>query len=210
MMHKPLTTTVMHITATATRVLKFFVNAPLKNAPPMNRCGFRSMSVTLLLLCASVAIMGASAAHFQTTSARPLTIAIVDVRRTTPARNEFRAHVAAAFQATVTETLGSDLAIRPVYVGGRDAKMKLNEGAYDAALIIGEDRPGSLQRLDMVTLCGEMSSEYGPLPVSLVLGHTDASLTDRLRTAFTRMLRPNENPIASTPRTNTPLAQLGG
>jgi hypothetical protein len=176
----------------------------------MNCCGFRSMSVTLLLLGASVAIMGASATRFQLTAPRQLTVAIVDLRHTTPARNEFRAHVAAALQATIEETLGAEMSVRPVYVGGRDAKMKLNDGAYDAALVIGEDRPGALQRLDLVTLCGEMSSENGPLPVSLILGRNDPALAQRLRAAFGRLLAPTSSPVVTTPVASAQFAQLGG
>jgi hypothetical protein len=168
------------------------------------------MSVTLLLLCASVAIMGASATRLQLNASRHLKIAIVDLRHTTAARNEFRAHIAGQLQATLAETIGADFAVQPVCVGGRDAKLKLNEGEYDAALVIGEDRPGALQRLDLVTLCGEMSSEYGPLPVSLILGRNDPELAQRLRAAFGRLVAPSAGPVVTVPTPSTPLAQLRG
>ena len=172
----------------------------------MNARGFRSMSVTMLLLCASVVIMAASASRFTVNASRELKIAIVDVRRTTPERNQFRANVAATLQTMFAE----DVLVRPVYVGARDAKLKLNGGDYDAALVIGEDRPGPLQRLDLVTLAGVMQSQYGALPVSLILTDRDPIVAQRLRSAFDRLVTEHAIPVVAVPAADTMFGAIGG
>ncbi len=168
------------------------------------------MTVTLLLLAASVAIVaGASVTRLQVTANRELTIAIVDTERTTRERNEFRAHVAALLTSMVNQAYGSNVAIKPVFVGGRDAQAKLAGGAYDAALVIGSDRPFALRRTDFVTLAGTMPSPNGLQPVCLVVGNADASLNEHLRTAFERLVSLS----ALTPYRAAPapkLASIGG
>jgi len=175
----------------------------------MNARGFRSMSVTLLLLGASVAIMAASANRFTIYASRELKIAIVDVCRTTPERNQFRAQVAATLKTVVADS-GADVLVRPIYVGARDAKLKLTHGAYDAALVIGEDRPAPLQRMDLVTLAGVMQSRYGALPVSLILTGRDPEVAQCLRSAFGRLVTDRSMPVAAATSADAMLDAFGG
>jgi hypothetical protein len=172
----------------------------------MNANGFRSITVTLLLLAASVAIVAvASAGRAAVTDIREITVAIVDPQKTTPERNEFRARIANALMATVHDSGGQAITVHPVFVGGRDARLKLVGGNYDAALIIGEDRPFSLRRLNFVTLAGSMHAPNGVQPVSLVIGN--AALDGRLRAAFAHLLSSEAKvEVPSAPG----LAALGG
>lgn len=176
----------------------------------MNVGGFRSMSVTLLLFAASVAIMAAaSAGRLSGSVNRELTIAIVDTERTTAARNEFRAEVAARLRSALNDTCG--VVLRAVYVGGRDAKLKLNGGRYDAALVIGQDRPFSLRRMQQLTLAGSMAASTGLQPVSLIIGNANPALSESLRQAFARLLAAPSSPMATNPTSpGANLATIGG
>jgi hypothetical protein len=170
----------------------------------MNARGFRSMSVTLLLLGASVAIMAASVTGLQVTARRELTIAIVDGKGIASDIATINASVAGALHSALNVACGGDMAIRSVVVSARDAKLKLNGGIYDAALIIGNDRPFSLRRLDLITLAGAMPGSSGMQPVYLVMGNGDPILTQRLREAFARLL------VASNGPTHLNLSDLVG
>ncbi len=177
----------------------------------MNARGFRSMTVTMLLLAMSVVIMAAaSASRIQAMANRHLTIAIVDTQRTSVARNEFRAEIANLLKNVVAEICGSDVMVRPVFVGGRDAKLKLNGGDYDAALVIGEDRPLALRRMDLVTLAGAMPAPNGLQPVSLILGKNDAAINEQLRVAFSRLLGARVAPYVGASAPGAKLATIGG
>ena len=165
----------------------------------MNARGFRSMSVTLLLLGASVAIMAASS-QLQVTAGRKLTIAIVDSQRTTPERAQYRVAVAALLKEVVADACGQEVGFRPMFVSGREAKQKLNGGNFDAALVIGDDRPLALRRLNLVTLAGMMPTTSGSQPVSFILGDGDSTLNQRLRAAFARLLADPHSPVATVPQ----------
>jgi hypothetical protein len=176
----------------------------------MNLSGFRSITVTLLLLAASVAILAAaSAGHAQGAVNHQLVIAIVDPQKTTADRNEFRASMAERLSAVVRETCGTDYNVRPVYVGGRDARVKLDGGSYDAALVIGDDRPMALRRMAQVTLAGIMSAPRGPQPVCLILRPGNDALNAGLRAAFVRLLSGQSSPYAAVPAT-AQVTAIGG
>lgn len=147
------------------------------------------MSVTLLLLAASVAIVAASSATRVNVSANQhVTIAVVDENRTTPERAQFRADLAAALETVVTDSCGDDVQVRSAVVEPQDAKLRLNGGDFDAALVIGNDRPRALRRLDLVTLAGTLVLENGPQPVYLIMADGDPLLTDSLKSAFAKLL----------------------
>jgi hypothetical protein len=145
------------------------------------------MTVTVMLLGASVAIMAAaSVGRLQGSGTRELTIAIVDSERTSPGRNQFRAEMAALLNANLQETCG--VPIHSVFVGSRDAKQKLNGGEYDAALVIGNDRPFWLRRMGQTALAGSVATSNGYQPVSLIVTNRDRVLHDRLESAFAHLL----------------------
>lgn len=155
----------------------------------MNARGFRSMTVTLLLLGASVAIMAASAtSRFQVTAHRMLTIAIVDSQRVTPARDQIYTRLAATLRAALNQTTGTEVHLRSVVVSAREAKQQLDGGNLDAALVIGVDRPLALRRLNFVTLAGALPGTAGAQSVYLIIADGDPLLNERLKTAFSHLL----------------------
>src|SRR5262249_16643289 len=67
------------------------------------------------------------------------------------------------------------------------AKSRLEAGACDAVLVLGEDRPQVLRRINALTLCGELDPA-GTRPAYLIVGKDDASLRDLWSAAFASML----------------------
>lgn len=152
----------------------------------MNARGFRSMTVTVLLLGASIAIMAASATGFQAMR-HELTIAIVDTHGT-PAREPVQLQVAALVRKAVNASFQNDVHLQLFIANTADAKVKLAHGDYDAALVLGSDRPAALRRLNLVTLAGTLPEGLVNEPVSLLLKSDDAGVAAHLRDAFSRLL----------------------
>ncbi len=189
--------------------LNLRANGPIKAYTPfcMNARGFRSMTVTVLLLGASIAIMAASATGFQAMR-HDLTIAIVDMRRSTPTRESFQLQVAALVRNAVKATFHNDVHVELVIANTADAKAKLNGGEYDAALVLGSDRPFALRRLNLVTLAGTLPADAANEPVSLLVRAGDSNVAARLRETFSRLLSPHRaaNQISSD---TTALSAIG-
>lgn len=166
----------------------------------MNARGFRSLSVTLLMLGASFAIVAASATtRVQVSANRDLVIAIVDAQRDNPERETLRNQIAHSLETLVTETCGADVHVRSTLVKARDAKLKLNGGNFDAALVIGSDRPLALRRLDLVTLAGNLPVSTGLQSVYFIMADGDPALNQRLREAFGRLVAEHRLPDAASP-----------
>lgn len=147
------------------------------------------MSVTILLLGASVAIMAAAATtRVQVAANRTLTIAIVDGQRAAAARDQIYARLATTLRAALNQTAGPEVQVRSVVVSAREAKQKLDGGDFDAALVIGGDRPLALRRLNQVTLAGSLPGSAGAQSVYLIVADGDPVLTQQLRAAFSRLL----------------------
>ena len=178
----------------------------------MKACGFRSMSVTVAMLAASVAIMAASATRMLVSAPRGVMIAIVDPHRATPERAALRDEIVASLKSDLESACDHQMAVRSVVVGPRDAKLKLAGGQFDAALVIGDDRPFALRRIDLVTLAGTVPASNGLQSVSLIMADGDPALTQRLRNAFGRFIGRQQQPAAaaSMPSRNLGLATIGG
>lgn len=170
----------------------------------MNLRGFRSTTVTFLLLGASVAILAASATRIQVSAHRELTVAYVDSRQSTPEHQQFRDQILAGFESAIGATCGSDVHVHSIVVKPRDAKAKLNGGEYDAALYVGSDRPLALRRMELVTIAGSLPADRGAQPICLIIGKGDPSLAQQLRAAFSRLL------TEPTPSVATPIAVISG
>lgn len=152
----------------------------------MNARGFRSMSVTVLLLGASIAIMAASATGFQAMR-RDLTIAIVDTHNS-PSREAFQLQIAALMRKAVKASFHEQTHLQLFIANTADAKAKLAHGDYDAALVLGADRPAALRHLNLVTLAGTLPRDLVNEPVSLLLKADDANTAALLRQTFSRLL----------------------
>ncbi len=175
----------------------------------MNARGFRSMSVTVLLLGASVAIMAASAAtRVQVNSNRDVTIAIVDSQANST-RNPIYARLAATLRAALNEG-GTDIHVRSVVVSAREAKQKLDGGILDAALVLGADRPLALRRLNLVTLAGSLADSAGLQSVYLIIADGDPLLNQRLKDAFVKLLARDRLYDTDQPRAPLPNIRSAG
>jgi hypothetical protein len=153
----------------------------------MNACGFRSMKVTLLLLGASMAIMGASALRLWMPR-HELTIVIVDLGKDVPGRAYLRGKVATMVRKAVNAATRSEVKVRSVVASARDAKARFEHGAYDAALVIGSDESLAPREAAFVTVAGKLAAAAGAEPISLTISKNDPAMTVWLKDAFSRLL----------------------
>jgi hypothetical protein len=148
----------------------------------------RSHSVTLLLLIVAGIVIAGSAWTMEVKAGRGLRLVIVDTRKPSPARDALHHACVTSLSDAATKRAGSPIEISAHDVIATDARSRLNDGACDAVLILGDDRPPVLRRIDALTLCGELDSEPGARPAYLIVGKDDASMRDLLSAAFANIL----------------------
>lgn len=149
---------------------------------------FRSMSVTLLLLSLAGVVLVTSAWAIEVKSGRGLRLVVVDAQKITPAREAGHRAFVASLSAAVGKRAGSPIEISVRAVVATDARSRLNDGMCDAVLILAEDRPAVLRRIDALTLCGELDPDAGTRPAYLIVGKDDAAMRDLLASAFANLL----------------------
>jgi len=154
----------------------------------MALCNIRSTSVTLLLFAAATVVIAASGLTVEVKSSRDLRLAIVDGRVASPARHAVHQTLVAGFRAALNRPGSAPVGIRTGELRAFEAKSALAAGDYDAVLVIADDRPLSLRRLDAVTFCGELDPDFGRNPVYLIVANTDLALRDELAHAFNTIL----------------------
>jgi hypothetical protein len=149
---------------------------------------FRSMSVTLLLLSVAGMVVATSAWTMEVKAGRGLRLVVVDAQKASPARDAMHHAFVASLASAASKRAGSPIEISVRAVVATDARSRLNDGVCDAVLVLGEDRPAALRRLDALTLCGELDPESGTRPAYLIVGKDDASMRDLLAAAFANVL----------------------
>jgi len=154
----------------------------------MKACNFRSTVVTVLMLCTGVAIMAASALTVEVKASRGLRLYVVDSRRPSAARDTMHRVFAASLGAAVSLRCGGPVEVRVKAVKPGEAKMNLGTGDCDAVLVLGDDRPVALRRLDAITLGAMLDPDAGVRPVYLIVGNGDPALRELLAAAFSSVL----------------------
>ncbi len=154
----------------------------------MTTLHIRSQSVTLLLLLIAGLVIAGSAWTMEVKAGRGLRLVIVDSRKPSPTRDALHRACVATLSEAATKRAGSPIEISAHDVVATDARSRLNDGACDAVLILGDDRPVVLRRIDALTLCGELDPEAGARPAFLIVGKDDAAMRDLLSVAFANLL----------------------
>jgi hypothetical protein len=149
---------------------------------------FRSASVTMLLLSIAGMVLATSAWTMEVKAGRGLRLVVVDAQKFSPARDAVHRAFVANLASAATKRAGSPIEISVRAVVATDARSRLTDGMCDAVLVLGEDRPAVLRRLDALTLCGELDPEAGTRPAYLIVGKDDAAMRDLLASAFANVL----------------------
>ena len=149
---------------------------------------FRSMSVTLLLIAVAGVVVATSAWTMEVKAGRGLRLVVVDTQKASPAREALHRAFVASLSSAASKRAGSPIEISVRVVVATDARSRLNDGVCDAVLVLAEDRPAVLRRMDALTLCGELDPETGTRPAYLIVGKDDASMRDLLASAFANLL----------------------
>ncbi len=149
---------------------------------------FRSLPVTLLLLSVAGAVIATSAWTMEVKAGRGLRLVVVDAQKPSPARDAVHHALVASLASAATKRAGSTIEITARDVVATDARSRLNDGVCDAVLVLAEDRPAVLRRIDALTLCGELDPEAGTRPAYLIVGKDDAAMRDLLAAAFANVL----------------------
>ena len=184
----------------------------------MKACNFRSTAVTVLMLCTGVAIMASSALTIEVKASRGLRLGVVDSRSPVAVREALHRVFAAGLGAAVSQRCGGTVEVRVKPMKPAEAKSNLGTGDCDAVLVLGDDRPFALRRLDAVTLGAMLDPEAGQRPVYLIVGNGDPALRELLTLAFSNVLsdrrflksleNAGENPVLDSARAKLASAAL--
>lgn len=112
---------------------------------------------------------------------RPLTLDVVDTRTSPANRPALRRALAAALLLHDRTTA---LALESHSATVSDAKSRLVSGECDAVLLLSDERPWALRRIDTVTLCGELYPEAGRRQIYLIMGPNRVTEAEVLAQAF--------------------------
>lgn len=148
----------------------------------------------LLLATALTAL--ASDPHVRVQASRALQICIVDSAKTTPARSALHRDVGRALAQVLSQDSGEPLEVRVETVDSAKAAARLTGGNCDAVLVFGASRPRVLQRLEAVTLAGNLGPERQGEPAYLILG-SDPALARLLAAGFPAALAKITPPAAA-------------
>lgn len=154
----------------------------------MKASNFRSAFVTVLMLCTGLAIMAASALTMEVKASRELRLAVVDTRKPAVAHQAMHRAFATGLGAAVGRQCGAAVDVRVKVVPATEAKASLTAGGCDAVLVLGDDRPWALRRLEAVTLAAMLDPDAGQQPVYLIVGDGDPALQELLAKAFSAVL----------------------
>lgn len=139
----------------------------------------RSLSLFLSALLLLSAVRAARAVEAPVR--RPLALDVVDTRTSPANRPALRRALAAALLLHDRTTA---LALETHSATVSDAKSRLVSGECDAVLLLSDERPWALRRIDTVTLCGELHPEAGRRQIYLIMGPNRVTEAEVLAQAF--------------------------
>ena len=156
--------------------------------PAMIARHFRSSAVTVLLFAMAGAVIAATAWTMEVSASRGLRLVVVDGRRASVARDASHRAFAVGLAAAANQRSGAPLEIGVQCVNATEARLRFDNGACDAVLVLADDRPTALRRMEALTLCGELEPEIGSRPTYLIVSKEDAAVRDLLAGAFANLL----------------------
>lgn len=157
----------------------------------------RSLVVTGLLFAAGGLMLVVSAAWGheggilpRTDAPAGLRVAIVDTRKASAARDAQRRLLIAQLSLAASRSAGEGQPklIEAVCVGASAARARFLTGASDAVLVLAEERPFSLRRLDALTHCGALDPEWGVNRIYLIVDVQPNAAQALLARAFKQLL----------------------
>lgn len=141
----------------------------------------------------SVAVQPAAAQGNPFTAAvtspkRHLRIVVVDTRKGPAGREAQHRLLLASLTAAASDGAGAAAVIdaRPADVA--EAKARFLSGGCDAVLLLANERPTGLRRLDATTHCGVLEPDWGVHPIYLIVAREPDAAQVMLARAFNRML----------------------
>jgi hypothetical protein len=170
------------------QVHRTITDIEILDTPAMNPCGFRSLSVTLLLLCAGVAIVAASGFHAPATVTRELRVAVLDARKSGTTRDLIRRTFATGIGRAIREVSGQIVQVNAVALNTNDASAAFSADRFDALLVLGGENPTAWRNAAAATFTGSLVTESGRRAVYLIVANSDRELQNMLRHAFPRLL----------------------
>lgn len=112
---------------------------------------------------------------------RPLIFGVVDARTPQEHRTALRRALVAAL---LLHDRTTKLTLEPQSLSVGEAKARLVSGECDVVLLLSDERPWALRRIDTVTLCGELYPEAGRRQIYLIMGPNRVSEVEVLAQAF--------------------------
>lgn len=133
-------------------------------------------SIPLFLLGCFGLGLSVSAAPGGEPGARVIRVAVVDTGFKAPWRDELNRTFRERFQIAVEQRAGAGLAVRAETVNSRTAATRLHEGACDAVMIVGPERPRAFWRIETPIIAASLGADRNFEPVYLIIAGGDADV----------------------------------
>ncbi len=144
----------------------------------------RVVLLGLLGLGWSVSVAWSGETVGTTPGARLVRVAVVDTGFKAAWRDELNQRFCERFQRAVVRSVGAGFVVRTEWVPARTAANRLTEGACEAVMILGSERPRTFWRSELPAIAVSMGEERNYESAYLIVAGGDAGLRQSLGEAL--------------------------